>query len=338
MIILSEFLSSLLSCHPFYTFFAVSSSVNSVFFHKDGNCVISGSSDKTIKMWDIRSHLLIQHYAAHDSPVSSISLHESGYYLLSASRDSSMRIWDLREGRLLFTLQSHTGPVNSAVFSKDGNFFASGGTDELVMVWKSNLFDVKCPEINWGTGEKPRSEATITNATGTVIRSKQQSQLPTPPPMSASSATKTKSTPPRQRLTPSRHKNVPGDSEVVPPPAPSSLSKLTSVRKNRPPSTSPTRLRSTSRLSASSTVSTSNENSFEHSSAERKRRQSPSSSSLISRDQLPPTLTKTLDHIIGQVSYVQPLFLLLLVPSFFSARYYHKDNVNYGRTINTNRK
>ena len=150
------------------------SAVNCVLFHKDGNCVASCSSDKTIKMWDVRSHLLIQHYSAHDAPVSSISLHESGYYLLSASRDSTLRVWDLREGRLLFTMQSHIGPINAAQFSQDGHFFASGGSDELVMVWKSNLYGVKAPEIDWGMGERPASAPTITNGNGMIVNTSKQ--------------------------------------------------------------------------------------------------------------------------------------------------------------------
>lgn len=147
-------------------YYYIHSAVNSVLFHKEDNCIASGSSDKTIKMWDIRSHLLIQHYAAHEAPVTSLSLHPSGYYLLSASRDSTLKIWDLREGRLLFTMQSHVGPINAAQFSRDGHFFASGGTDELVMVWKSNLYGLASPVIDWGMGERPRSAPKITSTTG----------------------------------------------------------------------------------------------------------------------------------------------------------------------------
>ena len=79
--------------------------MSTVAFHPEGQCIASGSADKSVKMWDIRSHMLIQHYAAHSEEVTSISMHSSGYYLLSASKDATMKIWDLREGRLLFTLK-----------------------------------------------------------------------------------------------------------------------------------------------------------------------------------------------------------------------------------------
>ena len=145
--------------------------MNCVAFHTEGNCVASGSSDRTIKMWDSRSHLLIQHYPAHEDAVQSISMHSSGYYLLSASKDSSLKIWDLREGRLLFTLQGHQGPVNSARFSKDGHFFASGGSDQLVMVWKSNLYGVEAPVIEWGQGERPRSAPQVSGSRDSLAAS-----------------------------------------------------------------------------------------------------------------------------------------------------------------------
>jgi WD40 repeat protein len=55
--------------------FLFRSVVTSVAFHPENQCVASGSADRTLKMWDIRSHLLIQHYPAHDDEVTSISMH-----------------------------------------------------------------------------------------------------------------------------------------------------------------------------------------------------------------------------------------------------------------------
>jgi len=127
--------------------------VHSVKYHPDGTCIVSGSADKSIKLWDVRSHQLIQHYPAHLDAVTSISLHPNGYYLASASKDKTLRLWDLREGRLLFTLQGHSNAINACNFSPDGNFIASGGLDKLVMVWKSNIAGVATPEIEWGQGE-----------------------------------------------------------------------------------------------------------------------------------------------------------------------------------------
>ena len=117
--------------------------VNSVKFHPDGTCVASGSQDKTVKIWDIRSQRLIQHYDAHSAEVNEIGFHPNGRYLLSSSNDSTLKIWDLRQGHILYTLYGHEGASTSAAFSPCGDYFTTGGQDSVVMVWKSNLEEIE---------------------------------------------------------------------------------------------------------------------------------------------------------------------------------------------------
>lgn len=52
--------------------------VNNVKFHPDGTCLAASGSDNKIKIWDIRSKRLIQHYDAHGDSVTSIAFHPSG--------------------------------------------------------------------------------------------------------------------------------------------------------------------------------------------------------------------------------------------------------------------
>jgi centriolar protein POC1 len=75
--------------------------VNCVRFHPDGTCIAGCGSDKKIKIWDVRSKRLIQHYDAHADTVTGISFHPSGNYLLSSSNDNTLKLWDLREGHIL---------------------------------------------------------------------------------------------------------------------------------------------------------------------------------------------------------------------------------------------
>lgn len=66
----------------------INSTVNCVSFHPEGQCLASGSADRTLKMWDIRSHLLIQHYPAHDDEITSISMHP-----VRSSNNSLLLLW-----------------------------------------------------------------------------------------------------------------------------------------------------------------------------------------------------------------------------------------------------
>ena len=77
----------------------------------------SGSNDTKIKLWDLRSKRLLQHYDAHESSINSIAFHPNGKYLISTSDDSTVKIWDIRMGSIMFTLYGHDGPVTAVSFS-----------------------------------------------------------------------------------------------------------------------------------------------------------------------------------------------------------------------------
>jgi WD40 repeat protein len=108
----------------------------------------SCSDDKTIKVYDLRSNQLLQHYNAHKGRVNDISFHPTGLYMASCSDDSKVKIWDLRKGKALYSLFSHTGSVEAVDFSFAGDYFATGGDDKNLLLWKSNFYDSKTTENN----------------------------------------------------------------------------------------------------------------------------------------------------------------------------------------------
>jgi WD40 repeat protein len=132
--------------------------VTSVAFHPHGTVIATASTDRTIKLFDIRTHKLIQHYGDAHGPapfagqhldgtanssgaVNSVSFGgPNGEWLISTGMDGLVKVWDVQEGHLFYTLHGHkNGATTAAVFSPDGEFFASGGCDSQVMVWKSNF-------------------------------------------------------------------------------------------------------------------------------------------------------------------------------------------------------
>lgn len=96
------------------------SCVNCVKFHPDGTCIASCSADRTVKLWDLRTNQLLQHYDAHDDIVNQIAFHPSGNFLSSVSNDGTLKIYDLCEGHLLYTVTGHTGPITSITYSNEG--------------------------------------------------------------------------------------------------------------------------------------------------------------------------------------------------------------------------
>ena len=59
----------------------------------------SGSSDKKIKIWEVKSGRCVITLVGHDNWVTDLCFHPVGRFLISVSDDKSLRCWDLSTGR-----------------------------------------------------------------------------------------------------------------------------------------------------------------------------------------------------------------------------------------------
>ena len=110
-----------------------SDEVYSVAFSPDGKRLASGSSDKTIKLWDTVTGKELLTLKGHLSAVFSVAFSPDGERLASGSRDTTIKLWDTATGKEVLTLKEDLGEVYSVAFSPDGKHLASGsyGTIKL---------------------------------------------------------------------------------------------------------------------------------------------------------------------------------------------------------------
>ena len=95
-------------------------SVNSVALSTDGFRAISGSSDNTLRVWDLNSGQCIAILQDHAASVNSVALSADGFRAISGSSDNTLRVWDLNSGQCIAILQGHADSVNSVALSADG--------------------------------------------------------------------------------------------------------------------------------------------------------------------------------------------------------------------------
>ena len=117
------------------TFLNVGVSVLDIKFSPDGTILASGSSDDTIKLWDIATGTLKNTLEGHTDSVRSVAFSPDGTTIASGSYDDTIKLWDVATGTLKTTLEGHKDDVNSVAFSPDGTTIASSSDDTTVILW-----------------------------------------------------------------------------------------------------------------------------------------------------------------------------------------------------------
>ncbi|RXN13252.1 lissencephaly-1 -like protein [Labeo rohita] len=82
---------------------------------KPGPFLLSGSRDKTIKMWDVSTGMCLMTLVGHDNWVRGVLVHPGGKFIVSCADDKTLRIWDYKNKRCMKTLSAHEHFVTSLV-------------------------------------------------------------------------------------------------------------------------------------------------------------------------------------------------------------------------------
>jgi hypothetical protein len=126
--------------------------VSSVAFSPDGERVLAGSSDRSVRLWDAASGALIREFKGHLGAVSSVAFSPDGRRVLSGSSDQSVRLWNAASGALIREFKGHSGAVSSVAFSPDGERILSGSSDQSVRLWDAvSGALIREFKSNWGT-------------------------------------------------------------------------------------------------------------------------------------------------------------------------------------------
>jgi WD40 repeat protein len=132
-------LNTMLQPHAQRTFRGHTDAVTSVAFSPDGKRLASGSSDRTVKVWDAETSRELFTLQGHSLTVTSVCFSPDGKRIASACSEypkpGEVKVWDAATGKELWNLRGHTAGVIGVAFSPDGRLLASAGNDITVKLW-----------------------------------------------------------------------------------------------------------------------------------------------------------------------------------------------------------
>lgn len=148
------------------------SNVNCVQWHPNSNYIITGSDDRTVRLWDIQTGRTVRLLNGCSAGINVVQISPGGRCAAGADYNGVVHLWDLGSGRKITELRpmvqtiekksrsnvsnslkrSKAGTIHSMKFSACGSALATGGDDCCVRIW-----DVRYDSIS----EKPL----ITNPT-----------------------------------------------------------------------------------------------------------------------------------------------------------------------------
>jgi WD40 repeat protein/serine/threonine protein kinase len=109
--------------------------VSSVCLTRDGRHALSGSADRTLRLWEVATGQCLRTFTGHTEWVTSACLSADGRHALSGSADQTLRWWDVVSGDCLRTLEAHDKWVLAVALAADGRSALSGGGDGFLKRW-----------------------------------------------------------------------------------------------------------------------------------------------------------------------------------------------------------
>lgn len=111
--------------------------ITSISVSSDSKFIISGSEDKSVILWDIKSGKELATFVSPNNSIQSVAINPNLKQFACAEGEikakNKIYIWDIKEHKIVRTIEDNKGIITNLKYSSDGRYLLSGGPNELVL-------------------------------------------------------------------------------------------------------------------------------------------------------------------------------------------------------------
>ena len=101
----------------------------------DGSLLASGSTDRTITLWDVRSGVPQRTLSTHTEAITALAWQPHATRIASADEGGTVRLWDAETGHVLAVWAGANVELRALAWSPDGELLAAGYANGTVRLW-----------------------------------------------------------------------------------------------------------------------------------------------------------------------------------------------------------
>lgn len=105
-------------------------------FDAGTSLILSGSTDRTAILWDLRTSQYVHKIEDHAEEIYGVDISQDGNLILTSGVDGFVRIWELRTGLCLKTLKIDlTSRVGHTFFTPDSQAIIANNVDQCISAY-----------------------------------------------------------------------------------------------------------------------------------------------------------------------------------------------------------
>ncbi|CAF4942027.1 unnamed protein product [Pieris macdunnoughi] len=109
-------------------------SIYSLAMNPPGTILVSGSTEKVLRVWDPRNCSRLMKLKGHADNVKALVVSRDGTQCVSGSSDGTIKLWSLSQQRCVSTIRVHSEAVWALLATETFSHIISGGRDRLVII------------------------------------------------------------------------------------------------------------------------------------------------------------------------------------------------------------